>query len=353
LFNEHAFLQLEELKPIYFNETDQDKKALLKKQINQLIQHLTNGKEVFDFEIYFSEVFHRKSGFDVVLANPPYVGHKGGQKALFTEIKQNLLGARFNNERMDLFYYFIHLAIDRVRKGGVIAFITTNYYVTADSAIKLRIDIRDRTLALMLMNFNELKIFESALGQHNMISILQKGQDKERVCRVGVTRRTGYASPEMLRNILLEADSETSYRDMPQRSLYEGNMCYISSVNIGAKNAGSIERVLRKLSDEKTRLGEVCGIDQGIVTGLNKISDKHLKRLPKANLLIGQGCFVLTEEERRQMTVDHDPILKPWFKNSDIKRYICSHSVTEWLIHATTELDRGSHKKIFAHLLNV
>ncbi len=137
LFNEQTFRRLEELKPLYFDETDRAKKNNLKVEINQLIHQLTNGKEIFDFEIYFSEVFHYKSGFDVVIANPPYVGHKGGQKSLFSEIKRHSLGIRFNNERMDLFYYFFHISLDRARESGIVAFITTNYYVTADSAIKL------------------------------------------------------------------------------------------------------------------------------------------------------------------------------------------------------------------------
>ena len=73
LFNQQLFRRLEELKPLYFDESDKDKKDRYKQQIEDTIHELTNGKEAFDFEIYFSEVFHQKSGFDVVIANPPYV----------------------------------------------------------------------------------------------------------------------------------------------------------------------------------------------------------------------------------------------------------------------------------------
>jgi type I restriction-modification system DNA methylase subunit len=350
LFNEQIFQRLEKLKPLFFDETDRLKKEKLKKEIYELIHQLTNGKEVFDFEIYFSEVFHNKSGFDVMLANPPYVGHKGGQKSLFNEMKRNSLGIRFNNERMDLFYYFFHLAIDRARESGVVAFITTNYYVTADSAIKLRTDFRDRTSALILASFNELKIFESALGQHNMITVLRKGQDHSVKCRLAVTKRTGLASPELLRSILHGSDNETFYRDISQKNLYEGKMLYISSVNVGAKNAGAIDRLLAKLSVQQTRIGDVCNIGQGIVTGLDRISPKHLKRLPRAQLGLGLGCFVLAETERRQLSNSRDSVIKPWFKNSDVHRYACNCSNSEWLIHATVDLDPKEHKGVFEHL---
>ena len=67
------FDELEELKPIYFNETDTEKKQEYKKQIDKLIKQITNNDEHFDFEVYFSEVFHEKKGFDVVIGNPPYI----------------------------------------------------------------------------------------------------------------------------------------------------------------------------------------------------------------------------------------------------------------------------------------
>jgi hypothetical protein len=72
LFNQQLFRRLEELKPRYFDEPDKDKKDRYKQQIEDTIHELTNGKEAFDFGIYFSEVFHRKDGFDVVIGNPPY-----------------------------------------------------------------------------------------------------------------------------------------------------------------------------------------------------------------------------------------------------------------------------------------
>ena len=73
LENWQLFDKLEKLKPLYFNETNMRKKQEYRKQINELISQITNGHKDFDFEVYFSEVFHEKKGFDVVIANPPYV----------------------------------------------------------------------------------------------------------------------------------------------------------------------------------------------------------------------------------------------------------------------------------------
>ena len=290
---------------------------------------------------------------DVLAANPPYVGHKGGQKPFFKEMKNRSLGRRFNNERMDLFYYFFHLSIDLAKQNGIIAFITTNYYVTADSAIRLRKDFHDRATVLALVNFNELKIFESALGQHNMITVLRKDQNGQMPCGVSVTNRTGFASAEILRAILQTQDAETSYRTLSQASLYEGNMLYMTSVNSGSRGSDLVEALLGKLRRESILLGNLCYVGQGIVTGLDRISTKHLERLPRAHLTKGQGCYVLSESERRQLSDGLGGIIKPWFKNSDISRYFTSSHNSEWLIHATVDCDITKHKAIYAHLLSL
>jgi len=72
LFNQQLFNDMEKLKPLFFSETNPTKKQEYIKQIDDLISRITNGHKEFDFEVYFSEVFHAKGGFDVVIANPPW-----------------------------------------------------------------------------------------------------------------------------------------------------------------------------------------------------------------------------------------------------------------------------------------
>ncbi|MCX5908568.1 MAG: Eco57I restriction-modification methylase domain-containing protein, partial [Deltaproteobacteria bacterium] len=196
LFNNELFIQLEKLKPQYFDETDAKTKAALKRKIDGLINHLTNGKETFDFEIYFSEVFHTKGGFDVLIGNPPYIGEKG-HKELFLEVKNGPL-VRFYLGKMDYFYFFFHLALNIGRKNAQIAFITTNYYLTAFGAKKLREDFKSRSSIRHLTNLNELKIFESALGQHNIITILSKTKNEKIMAMNCLTRRRGFSNSEIL-----------------------------------------------------------------------------------------------------------------------------------------------------------
>ena len=79
-FKSPRIQKIEKLKADYFDEAHHDKKQRLKHEIDEeLSQAFASSKrslgyEVnFDFEIFFSEVFRARGGFDVVIANPPYV----------------------------------------------------------------------------------------------------------------------------------------------------------------------------------------------------------------------------------------------------------------------------------------
>jgi hypothetical protein len=169
LFNNDDLILLSKYEKEFFNETNPINKLGLKKLINDLINRITDGKSVFDFKIYFQEVFLNKGGFDVVIGNPPYIGEKG-HKEIFEKVKNGTL-CDFYVGKMDYFYFFFHLALNIVRDNGIIAFITTNYYITALGGKKLREDLYNRATIKKLINFNELKIFESATGQLSLMNL--------------------------------------------------------------------------------------------------------------------------------------------------------------------------------------
>ncbi len=350
LFNIELFQKLEELKPLYFNETNAKKKQEYRKQIDNLIKELTNNNETFDFEVYFSEVFHEKGGFDVVIGNPPYIGEKK-HKDIFREIKKGRLKEYYQG-KMDIFYFFFHLAINLGKTGAQIAFITTNYYPTATGASKLRKDFKKRTIIRRLINFNELKIFESAQGQHNMLTILSKGQDVKAIARTCITKHKGYANPQILESILSWQDAQTNYYEVPQEDLYEGEECYIRLACDNKSGDDPVQRILDKIKHQGRELCEFCNINQGIISGADKVTKKHLGNYGiKAD--IGDGIFVLTNQEVEYLELSsiEKKILKPWFKNSDIERWRTNDTNNEYLIYADKRLQNLEGNRLRRHLL--
>jgi hypothetical protein len=125
LFNMDLFNQLEKLKPCYFDSTDRMQKDKFKNEIDAIIHELTNGKEAFDFEIYFSEVFHQKKGFDIVIMNPPYgVDFSHSDKEIL-KIKYDHIAERIRNSYM----YFLGIAYEITRTNGVVAVIQPNEFL--------------------------------------------------------------------------------------------------------------------------------------------------------------------------------------------------------------------------------
>jgi len=179
----------------------------------------------FVWELEFSEVFREKGGFDVVIGNPPYVGEKGN-KEMFRQITRGNL-SKYYQGKMDLFYFFFHLALDLAHDKANIAFITTNYYPTALGAKKLRTDLKNRSSIRNLLNFNELRIFESARGQHNMVTIFSKGKEDSKISQNFITRRKGNANEQILKLMISGKDSETDYYSAKQVDLYDGPENYI------------------------------------------------------------------------------------------------------------------------------
>ncbi len=180
LFNNEQFKRLETLKPKFFDESNRAKKADYKRQIEKLIHELTNGLEVFDFEIYFSEVFHANGGFDVVIANPPYLFARNSEaKGLTPEAKRYFYEHYTLAEyQVNLYPLFIEKADRILAKRGTLTFITPNNWLTINTNKTLRRFVLGQS-NITIVNFYA-RVFESA-DVDSSILIYEKGQHNPHV----------------------------------------------------------------------------------------------------------------------------------------------------------------------------
>lgn len=321
-----------------------DKLNEIKSEIRKMNE--TKSYPFFLWHLWFSDIFENGGGFDIVIGNPPYIGQKGNND-IFKPIKNSPLGI-FHQRRMDYFYFFFHQAINLAKEKGIINFITTNYYITATYADKLRQDFKDRTSIKQLINFNELKIFGSALGQHNIITLLIKDKNRKNI-KVIDTQKKGFADSSILYQILFNTDADTSYFLIPDQNIYEGNLNYIRMRN-GNSESSEIDGILELIKKLGKPLSEICHITQGIVTGADKLSRSHISKY-KIDGEIGEGIFVLSDKEVENLNLpESDKIhLKPWFKNSDVKKWITNETTDESLIYYTSKTEKPIGINFFAH----
>ena len=333
-------LDLRKMLAKYYDCTDHHKKQSLHKEIVENVKKqlkeqginvdfgdldLSGNNQFMLWHIWFYDVF-ADGGFDIVIGNPPYIGVKD-HKAHFDKVREGSLREYFIG-KMDYFYFFFHHAINILRNQGNAAFITTNYYVTADGAIKLRRHLNSDCSIKMLVNLGEMKLFENAPGQHNMITLFSKNtNDEERSeCRIIDVHRTGALNEHLFSDIIGAKDERTSYSSKSQLDLFEGNGFYI---RLDSSSNNSIEKILKKISNGNETIRDICDINQGIVSGADYVSPKH-KENYTINAQKGDGIFVLSCSNVHDIHViesisnseSESLLMKVFFKNSDISKYI-------------------------------
>jgi type I restriction-modification system DNA methylase subunit len=182
LFNERFFKQLEELKPKFFDESHKRQKDDFKREIDELIHQLTNGKEIFDFEIYFSEIFRKdkKNGFDIVIGNPPY----GFRNVLTAEEKKYFRkerGIQFPSG--DVAELFIILSADKLtRQRGTLTFIIPKKSLYGESWMNVRKLWLKHSLGFLM---DASQAFENVLLEQASFSIQKSENTPPRKIVVG------------------------------------------------------------------------------------------------------------------------------------------------------------------------
>jgi adenine-specific DNA-methyltransferase len=115
--------------------------------------------------------------FDLIIGNPPYLG-QNYNSSIFQELVQKYkVCEKYFVGNMDLFYYFIHHSIEKLNPGGLLSFITTNYWInkSAKTGVKLlKPHISEDCYFLQYIDLSNVNIFKDAKGQHNCIIVLQK-----------------------------------------------------------------------------------------------------------------------------------------------------------------------------------
>jgi len=287
LFNSSLFSQLEELKPQFFNETNRRKKAQIREGIEALIHQLTSGRETFDFEIYFSEVFHARRGFDVVIANPPYVSVERFARTA----QQAAWKKRFKTyaSRGDIYCFFYERGLDLLRDRGVLTFISSNKFQRAGYGANLR-KLLSRLRIRTLIDFCELPVF--AASTDPMIVIVEKAPtDTSRTFAVLVVK------------------DESEFTVLPESVARRGAQYKQEQLRDDgwSLEGGDGLALVEKMRAAGTPLLKYVDgrLLYGIKTGLNE-------------------AFVIDRTTRDRL-VREDPrsadLIKPWIRGKDIKRW--------------------------------
>jgi type I restriction-modification system DNA methylase subunit len=242
----------------------------------------------FLWRLDFAEVFADQGGFDVVIANPPYI-----RQERFSEQKP-LLRAAFPDVYhgvADLYVYFYRRGLALIRPKGVLTFISSNKFFRAGYGEALRTYLRDNTRLKTVIDFGDLPIFEATTYPCVLVASNRRPGDGE--ARAQALNVRSMATLEYL--------ADAVQRDgwpQPQQSLHPDGW---------ALERPEVLALLEKLRRSGTPLGEYIGgrFYRGVTTGLNE-------------------AFVIDQATRDRLIAE-DPrsaeIIKPWIRGRDIDRW--------------------------------
>lgn len=231
-------------------------------------------------------------GFDIVLANPPYV-----RMELFKPIKP-ILRRNFpavHSDRADLYVYFYDRAQQLLKDGGVGAFISSNKWLRAGYGENLRQQLLDAQSFHLIVDFGELPVFKAATFP--AIFIWEKQQRDETPTTWAVVK-----------------DLQACYKDGVREHVVSiGQSLPAHQFGVGqARLAATSSATRRKQMESKSqRLSEVVGgqIIYGIKTGFN-------------------DAFVINKVTRDQLIADEPrsgEVIKPMLNGDDVRRFEIHH----------------------------
>lgn len=258
----------------------------------------------------------QSGGFDIVLANPPYV-----RMELFKPIKpilrRNFVGV--HSDRADLYVYFYDRAQQLLKDGGVGAFISPNKWLRAGYGENLRQQLLDAQAVYLIVDFGDLPVFKATAYPSVIVWQKQKRNDTATTWAVIEDLQEFYNAGvrEYVNRIAHELPASQFGKDKPRLAIS-------SSANRLIKMEASGRR-LKDLVEGR--------ILYGIKTGLNE-------------------AFVIDGETRSRLVKDSarsKDVIKPLLGGDDVRHYTL-HFRDTYLLYMHHGIDIARYPAIENHL---
>ena len=270
----------------YYNCADHQRKELLKKEIiDNVKQQLREQSINVDFgdldlsandqftlwHTWFYDVFSQ-GGFDIVIANPPYVTVGSNEKSKYQRLYSIIEG------HVDLYELFIEGGIRLLKDSGTLVYINPNTVLSNLYSKKLRYKMVYEYGLSEIVNFG-MDVFDAVV--HTCILRMQKGRT---ITQIGIKKNISDVS-----ELILPVDYSLIVTDIEKTQ----NFTFDISFN------NSERHMFAKLRGLQT-LGDYCFLRQCIKTGNDKdfvmMSDTELPK-PWKRTLRGKGIdrFIIKE----------------------------------------------------------
>lgn len=277
------------------------------------------GEKAFNWQNEFPQVF-AKGGFDVVIGNPPYVGEKG-HSSIFENLKRIPKWKNYYRRRSNIYYFFIKQGIDLLCNNGIQSLIIPREFTTADWANKVRKEILEMTKIIEIVDFNSLKVFD-AVGTTSLVITHTKSNPRHSIYNFNL---------KSLRN-----------QDKISIDLFEkvnNKSIHIDELDTSGDKIWNFYQDAISMDNRIVSLIDLFDISQGLVTGADKIANKHIVAGLAPESILGRGIFMLkegididTSSHLFKLRIGNDWINLDEEDKTFIKPYIKTEGLIKWQV---------------------
>ena len=346
---------------LFFNENNSNRKKELKNDIEELENNLIkltlteNGnhkkleeiekgrkerrKPYFLWKLEFAKVFKENGGFDIVIGNPPYIG-EGKNKEVFLPVQNTSFGEKYYIGKMDFWYFFTSLGIELLKDNGTLSYIAPNNWLTTAGGKKMRNHIMKETVIKEFIDFGDYMVFENA-SQQTMVFLLEKNENKN-------IMKVNYSKILFNKEVLVDLEKFLLKNKSDNYVYYISNIDrkkYIEDSNIVFLN-NIIDTITSKIKLQENFKFSADEITNGIHPHHAIVTKKMLEQL-KNNYKIGDGIFVLTDNEIKKLSLNENEkkLLKPLYESELLTKYTYKKDNYKYIIYTDSSFKDISKMK--------
>ena len=235
---------------------------------------LHSGLNNVNFNIYNADFLTDSlniGNFDIVIGNPPYVGHKNTDREYKKTLYERYADVYY--DKADISYCFFKKGKEVLNQEGIISFITSRYFMEALYADKLRSFLKNNFDIVSLVDYSGNLAFKKAMVSPAIITLSNSWNNN------------------MFKYVKQDNDIFESY-EYRQDKLKDSGWIILKDED---------EKIFEKIDNvSNIFIKDILTVKQGIITGCDK-------------------AFIVDEEVIEKYKIESF-LLRKWIKNSNISR---------------------------------
>ena len=216
--------------------------------------------------------------YDVIIGNPPFIRWKNLEEELKNELATSVLWNRYFNSLCDYLFIFILKSIEHLDEGGELVFICSDYWINSTHAASLRNYMVTHGYFDKIYHFKEAPLFEKVNASFIIFRYVKGSKPIEKPITLYTYTEKGKPELEDLESLRCFHCEAIPHFQQNERwilatSELQNELKWFESICIKTNNL---------FENELCRVGDICDIGNGMVSGLDaafKIDKEHLATL--------------------------------------------------------------------------